>query len=92
MGNIEAVQLLLEHSKLEGTVCYLGIVVDDAMRSPRRSKTGALRSTSMSGRNRRVWRAADPAVMDVCVVTRGEPSRTYGYDKLENRLVQSKSY
>jgi site-specific recombinase XerC len=29
--NIRAVQLLLGHSKLEGTVRYLGVEVDDAL-------------------------------------------------------------
>ena len=30
-GNLRAVQLLLGHTKLEGTVRYLGIEVDDAL-------------------------------------------------------------
>ena len=30
-GNLRAVQLLLGHTKLESTVCYLGIEVDDAL-------------------------------------------------------------
>ena len=30
-GNPRAVQLLLGHSKIESTVCYLGIEVDDAL-------------------------------------------------------------
>ena len=30
-GNLRAVQLLLGHSKLESTVRYLGIEVDDAL-------------------------------------------------------------
>ncbi len=30
-GNLRAVQLLLGHTKIEGTVCYLGIEVDDAL-------------------------------------------------------------
>ena len=30
-GNLRAVQLLLGHSKLESTVKYLGIEVDDAI-------------------------------------------------------------
>ena len=30
-GNLRAVQLLLGHTKLESTVRYLGIVVDDAL-------------------------------------------------------------
>jgi site-specific recombinase XerC len=29
--NIRAVQILLGHTKLEGTDCYLGIEVDDAL-------------------------------------------------------------
>ena len=29
--NLRAVQLLLGHMKLESTVCYLGIEVDDAL-------------------------------------------------------------
>lgn len=29
--NLRAIQLLLGHSKLERTVCYLGIEVDDAL-------------------------------------------------------------
>jgi site-specific recombinase XerC len=29
--NLRAVQILLGHSKLESTVCYLGIEVDDAL-------------------------------------------------------------
>jgi integrase len=30
-GNLRAVQLLLGHTKIEGTVRYLGIEVDDAL-------------------------------------------------------------
>ena len=30
-GNLRACQLLLGHTKLESTVCYLGIEVDDAL-------------------------------------------------------------
>jgi integrase len=30
-GNLRAVQLLLDHSKIESTVRYLGIEVDDAL-------------------------------------------------------------
>ena len=30
-GNLRAVQLLLGHTKLESTVLYLGIEVDDAL-------------------------------------------------------------
>ena len=30
-GNLRAAQLLLGHSKIESTVCYLGIKVDDAI-------------------------------------------------------------
>jgi len=30
-GNLRAIQLLLGHAKLESTVCYLGIEVDDAL-------------------------------------------------------------
>jgi hypothetical protein len=30
-GNLRAVQLLLSHTKLESTVRYLGIEVDDAL-------------------------------------------------------------
>jgi hypothetical protein len=30
-GNLRAVQLLLEHTKIEGTVRYLGIEVDDVL-------------------------------------------------------------
>jgi site-specific recombinase XerC len=30
-GNLRAVQLLLGHKKIESTVCYLGIEVDDAL-------------------------------------------------------------
>ena len=30
-GNLRAVQLLLEHTKIESTVRYLGIEVDDAL-------------------------------------------------------------
>ena len=30
-GNLQAVQLLLGHTKLESTVRYLGIEVDDAL-------------------------------------------------------------
>jgi hypothetical protein len=30
-GNLRAVQLLLGHTKLEGTLRYLGIEVDDAL-------------------------------------------------------------
>jgi site-specific recombinase XerC len=31
MGNLRAVQLLLGHTKIENTVRYLGIEVDDAL-------------------------------------------------------------
>ena len=31
MGNLRAVQLLLGHTKIESTVRYLGIEVDDAL-------------------------------------------------------------
>jgi len=31
IGNLRAVQLLLEHTKIESTVRYLGIEVDDAL-------------------------------------------------------------
>ena len=31
IGNLRAAQLLLGHSKIESTVCYLGIEVDDAI-------------------------------------------------------------
>ena len=30
-GRVRAIQLLLGHTKLESTVCYLGIEVDDAL-------------------------------------------------------------
>lgn len=30
-GNLSAVQILLGHSKIENTVCYLGIDVEDAL-------------------------------------------------------------
>ena len=30
-GNLQAVQLLLGHTKIESTICYLGIEVDDAL-------------------------------------------------------------
>jgi hypothetical protein len=36
-GNLRAVQLLLGHTKLESTVRYLGIEVDDAMNMADRS-------------------------------------------------------
>jgi site-specific recombinase XerD len=32
-GNLRAVQLLLGHTKLESTVRYLGVEVDDALRA-----------------------------------------------------------
>jgi hypothetical protein len=38
-GNLPAVQLPLEHTKLESTVRYLGIEVDDALSSPSRSNS-----------------------------------------------------
>lgn len=31
-GNLRAVQILLNHTKLESTVRYLGVEVDDALR------------------------------------------------------------
>jgi len=40
--NLRAVQLLLGHSKLESTVRYLGIEVDDALRSPNRQRSEAV--------------------------------------------------
>jgi site-specific recombinase XerC len=30
-GNLRAVQLLLGHTKIESTVCYLGVETDDAL-------------------------------------------------------------
>jgi site-specific recombinase XerC len=30
-GNLRAVQILLGHSKIENTMCYLGIDVEDAL-------------------------------------------------------------
>ena len=33
-GNLRAVQILLGHTKLESTVRYLGIEVDDAVNTP----------------------------------------------------------
>jgi site-specific recombinase XerC len=43
-GNLRAVQLLLGHTKLESTVRYLGIEVDDALNIAEAAKTrqGAL--------------------------------------------------
>jgi site-specific recombinase XerC len=38
-GNLRAVQLLLGHTKLESTVRYLGIEVDDALAISNRSKS-----------------------------------------------------
>ena len=35
-GNLRAVQLLLDHTKVESTVRYLGIEVDDALTEPHR--------------------------------------------------------
>ena len=60
-GNIRAVQLLLGHTKLESTVRYLGIEVDDALRSLNRlnsevcgaalsQKRRSVTQTSHSGR------------------------------------------
>ena len=56
--NIRAVQLLLGHNKLESTVRYLGIEVDDAWRSQNRGvtlhmdATAALCRRSLSDPNR----------------------------------------
>jgi integrase len=36
-GNLRAVQLLLGHQRVESTVRYLGIEIDDALRLPRKS-------------------------------------------------------
>ena len=30
-GNIRAIQILLGHSKIENTVCYLGVDIEDAL-------------------------------------------------------------
>jgi site-specific recombinase XerC len=38
MKNLRAVQLLPGHSKLESTVCYLGIELDDALEIAEQTK------------------------------------------------------
>jgi hypothetical protein len=41
-GNLRAVQLLLGHAKIESTVRYLGIEVDDALTCPNKSSSEGL--------------------------------------------------
>jgi hypothetical protein len=43
-GNLRAGQLLLGHRKLESTVRYLGIEVDDALALSEQTEIGAARS------------------------------------------------
>ena len=53
-GNLRAVQLLLGHTKIESTVRYLGIEVDDAIEIAEKIDTSnRRRNTPTSGRGRR---------------------------------------
>jgi hypothetical protein len=58
--NLRAVQLLLGHSKLESTVRYLGIEVDDALEIAEQTEIGsvAARSPSEGTRDRAALRFA----------------------------------
>ena len=47
-GNLRAVQLLLGHTKLESTVRYLGIEVDDALASRNKSSSDLSTSAALS--------------------------------------------
>jgi integrase len=49
--NLRAVQLLLGHTKLESTVRYLGIEVDDALESPSRPRFSLARPVATVGRD-----------------------------------------
>lgn len=53
MRNLRAVQLLLGHTKLESTVRYLGIEVDDALEIAEQTEVqrGAPRPDRFSGRD-----------------------------------------
>ncbi|MGE8940831.1 hypothetical protein ACO2I3_02860 [Leptospira interrogans] len=54
-GNLRAVQLLLGHSKIESTVQYLGIKLDDAIEIAEWSAPGAVPSSKLeSGSDRPV--------------------------------------
>ena len=37
-GNLRAVQILLGHAKIESTVCYLGVDVEDALELAERTE------------------------------------------------------
>ena len=58
--NLRAVQLLLGHTKLESTVRYLGIEVDDALRSPSKRRCSLIGRVA-TARGRRSWSGQQPS-------------------------------
>ena len=69
-GNLRAVQLLLGHTKLESTVRYLGIEVDDALNMAEQIKS-----------NRR-----PPAFTPVVAFARQQRPQPLGRDRVEPRF------
>ena len=67
-GNLRAVQILLGHSKIENTVRYLGIDVEDALALPRTPRSDSLAP--------RVSRGADLTALGTIPADRGDQCPT----------------